>query len=244
MNVANETLVVVLAGGKGTRISHLLEGIPKPLAFVSGKPFLFWVLMFLRKQGFKNIAISTGYLSDKIEEYISKLNLSDCNISSISEPEQLGTAGAVFNLIRNVNLDDFDKVLVINGDSLALFELLNMFSPIERCEVVIAGIRVNDASRYGSLAVDENSNLTAFAEKKSGDGLINAGIYLFKKAVITEYRWLGGALSMEFDFIPWLLEKHRKICVLQTNCSFLDIGTEESLKMADAFIGENISNWV
>ena len=66
-----KTIVVILAGGQGTRIRHLLPGLPKPLAPINGKPFLEWIIEFLVKQGLNDIVISTGYLADQIKNFVS-----------------------------------------------------------------------------------------------------------------------------------------------------------------------------
>jgi NDP-sugar pyrophosphorylase family protein len=65
----NKPTLIILAGGKGTRLGNLTKEIPKPMVDVCGKPFLFWLIDYYYKQGFRNIIISTGYKANVIEEY-------------------------------------------------------------------------------------------------------------------------------------------------------------------------------
>ena len=60
---------VVLAGGFGTRIAHLLEGVPKPMVPVGGRPFLEWVVRYLARQGIQKVILSTGHLAEVIEAH-------------------------------------------------------------------------------------------------------------------------------------------------------------------------------
>lgn len=61
--------IIILAGGKGTRLGDLTKTTPKPMLEVAGKPFLWWLVQHYRKQGFTNFTISTGYLAEQIEAY-------------------------------------------------------------------------------------------------------------------------------------------------------------------------------
>jgi len=71
-NDFSQICAVILAGGFGTRIRHLLPHIPKPMAPVAGRPFLDWILAYLRRQGVSEAVLSTGYLSEAIETYYAK----------------------------------------------------------------------------------------------------------------------------------------------------------------------------
>ncbi len=65
----SEIVAVILAGGYGTRVQHLLPDVPKPMAPVAGKPFLEWIISYLKVQGITKVVISTGYRGELIEEY-------------------------------------------------------------------------------------------------------------------------------------------------------------------------------
>lgn len=231
-------VVVILAGGMGTRIRHLLDRIPKPLAPVRGKPFLEWVLKFLSKQGLQHIIFSTGYMAEKIDIFSSQ-NPHGLNLKCAREDFPLGTAGGVLNAIDKYGLD-FENVLVLNGDSLVLTELSPLFECLKNSFIKVAmlGVKVSSAERFGTLAIKEGGYLAGFKEKQEGAGLINAGVYLFRKEVLQELP-RGKSLSFEFDIFPRLLIQNIPIKVIEVDAPFIDIGTEKSLNEASLFIEKN-----
>src|SRR4051812_9247766 len=122
----SEVVAVVLAGGFGTRVQHLLPGVPKPMAPVAGKPFLEWVVRYLAKQGIRKVVFSTGYLSNVIKDYFHgearTAFLPVEEIRCISETEPLGTAGGFLNAARGSGQNSA-VWLVLNGDSIAFADL-------------------------------------------------------------------------------------------------------------------------
>lgn len=233
-------LTVVLAGGKGTRIRHLLPDLPKPLAPVFGYPFLEWVLKFISKQGLKNVVLSTGYLAEKIKLFAEKTNFQYLNLQCVQESLPLGTAGGVANAIDNCR-HEFETVLVLNGDSLVMADLVPMFNCLKETsvDVVLLGVKVDDARRYGALEVSDDNFLLGFREKQTGVGLINAGVYLFRRKIL-DILPRGKAISFEIDVFPKLLAENLQIKVIEVEAPFVDIGTEESLDYSSAFIEKNI----
>lgn len=103
--------VVLMAGGRGTRISELFPDIPKPLIPIDGVPVLEREIISLREQGFKDIILTIGYKADKIKSYFGNGSKWGVNISYFVEDKPLGNAGALFFL--NIE-DDF---LLLNADA-------------------------------------------------------------------------------------------------------------------------------
>jgi D-glycero-alpha-D-manno-heptose 1-phosphate guanylyltransferase len=236
---AREGLVaVVLAGGRGTRLRRVLADRPKPLAPVAGRPFLEWVLRYLRAQGVKRAVLSTGYLAEQIQGFADELDLSGIDVSCVEEKEPLGTAGGFLEAWRS-DARDASAALVLNGDSLALSSLAPLLDL--QADAAVLGVRVDDASRYGTLDVDTASRLVAFREKmpQPGSAVINAGVYAFRRTTIERFAALKRPLSFETDVFPALLQHGADIRVAETSAPFLDIGTEESLARASGFIAEN-----
>lgn len=231
-------VVVILAGGMGTRIRHLLDDLPKPLAPVNGRPFLEWILRFISKQKHGSIIFSTGYLADKIETFATQ-NILGINIKCVREDFPLGTAGGVLNALDKYGAD-FDNVLVLNGDSLVLAD----FTPLFECfkdssiKVAVLGVQVENADRFGTLDVGEKGRLVGFKEKQAGSGLINAGVYLFRREILDSLP-RSASLSFELDIFPKLLVKNVPIKVVDVDAPFIDIGTESSLGDASLFIENN-----
>lgn len=224
---------VILAGGKGTRIAGLFPGIPKPMIPVAGQPFLHWVVRWLDQRGIGDILISIGHLAGAIEQWAAG-KPHGLALRTVAETEPLGTGGAVVSCLESCG----DWVLVLNGDSLVEVDLAAMVGRVLRdgLDGGVVGVRVDDASRYGSLAVGADGRLTGFAEKRAGAGLINAGVYLFRADLLRRFP-TGRALSMETDIMPALLAGGAALAVEESHGPFLDIGTPESVVLAEDFVG-------
>jgi len=232
-------IAVILAGGMGTRISHVLPSLPKPLAPVFGKPFIEWVIRFLEKQNIPQALVSTGHLSYLIEEFVLRYKSQKIKLQSIREDQPLGTAGGVLNTLEHSRVS-CENILILNGDSLTLTDLSPLFSSLEEesCAVAMLGIRMADAGRYGTLVTSIDGLLEGFKEKQPGEGLVNAGVYLFQKHILSELPG-GKSLSFETDVFPALIKRKIRIKVVEVSAPFIDIGTEESLGCASSFIEQN-----
>lgn len=229
---------IILAGGFGTRINHLLGDKPKPLAEVNGHPFLYWLICYLTQQGIFDIAFSTHHKSEQIESYVEKFKGQLMSCRCIYEESPLGTAGGALNVVRKLN-EKKDIYLVLNGDSLFPINLDEAFNTIvSGAKGVIIGLMTPETSRYGQLLVGKHGKLIGFKEKNenSDSGLINAGIYLFKDDVLKPYLNSHSTLSFEYDLFPRLLEKGVDIRVVKGRAPFLDIGTQDSFAYATKFI--------
>ena len=116
---------VIMAGGRGTRISSLFPDIPKPLIPVMGKPVLEWELLSLRDQGFKDVILTVSHMAEKIEDYFGDGSRLGIHIEYFEEKEPLGNAGALFKL------DLQEDFLLLNAD--AVFDIdFNRFVEFHR----------------------------------------------------------------------------------------------------------------
>jgi D-glycero-alpha-D-manno-heptose 1-phosphate guanylyltransferase len=227
---------VVLAGGLGKRIQHLLPDTPKPMAPVNGRPFLEWVIRYLAAQKIRRVILSTGHRTEAIEEYFRSQPVNNMRVTWVAETKPLGTAGGFLNAILGAN-ETPEAWLVLNGDSLAPAPLADFVQSVcgEKVEAAILGVKVPDASRFGTVLQNEAGDLTGFKEKKPGAGLINAGVYLFRPSAIEMFQDKS-PLSFETDVFPALIACGVRLKVCVTDAPFLDIGTPESLPLAEDFI--------
>ena len=106
--------IVIMAGGKGTRIAELFPDIPKPLIPVDGIPILEREIRSLASQGFKDIILTVGYLADKIIAYLGDGNQLDVKIEYFVEETPLGNAGALFQLKEKIGEEPF---FLLNADA-------------------------------------------------------------------------------------------------------------------------------
>jgi len=230
------TCAIILAGGRGTRISAQYPHLPKPLVPAGGCPFVEWVIRQLATSDVDRFVVSLGHLAELAEEYFDRRTDDGLRISTVRETQPLGTAGGML-LAYDEAGEGADRVLVANGDSLVLADLSDAWRSLaeEDIDGVVVGVDVDDAGRFGTLAVDARQMLHGFREKQPGRGLINAGVYLFRAEL---FRGLsrGEALSMETDVFPRFLGEGARLRVHACRAPFLDIGTPESVVEADRFV--------
>ena len=231
----DQITAVVLAGGFGTRVRHLLPDIPKPMAPVSGRPFLEWVIRYLAAQKIRNVILSTGHLAETVAGHFQSQPVAGVKTRCVPETKPLGTAGGFLNAIHGV--EKTDAFLVLNGDSLAPARLDEMVASLDEPQAAgaILGVRVADASRFGTILENGRGDLTGFNEKKPGAGVINAGVYLFRDFAIDLFPDKT-PLSFETEVFPALIAGGVRLKVCVTDAPFLDIGTPESLPLAEEFI--------
>ena len=236
LKMTSPLTAIVLAGGRGTRLQGRHPDLPKPLISCAGHPFLEWSLAALRQFGIRDFVVSTGYLAERFEEYLRRRPDDGATIRLVPESSPLGTGGAIRFAWQTCSGRD---VLVVNGDSLLMADLTPAFSQFEPTHVdgVLVGVEQPDASRFGTLVFDSDNGcqLRCFAEKQSGAGVINAGIYLLKSRLLARLPETS-PLSIERDIFPaWLADGvDLRVCV--RSGEFLDIGTPDSLAQADDFL--------
>jgi D-glycero-alpha-D-manno-heptose 1-phosphate guanylyltransferase len=224
------TDVIILAGGLGTRLAPTIGDTPKCLAQVAGRPFLDYLLNYLKNSGLVNIILSVGYLHEQIFNHFGSFWYGSTIVYSIEE-EPLGTGGALKNALRYCTSEN---VLVLNGDTLFTVDLLDMYLAQEKtnAEVVMALRHVKDAGRYGAIVKDRKGRILEFREKdtKTGSGLINGGIYLMRRRLIERNPW-PEKFSLENDVFATAYKTHNFRGV-EYKDYFIDIGIPEDLARA------------
>jgi D-glycero-alpha-D-manno-heptose 1-phosphate guanylyltransferase len=235
----SQAVAVVLAGGFGTRVAHLLPGIPKPMAQVAGRPFVEWAVRWVARQGIPKVLLSTGHLAEVVERHFQPQPVAGVITRCFAETSPLGTGGGFLNAVR-LSGESPAAWLVMNGDSLVFADLESAAAELSDPAVagVVIGCGVADASRYGTLAIGPRDELRGFTEKRPGSGVINAGIYLLRNSLLAQ---LPGALPLSFEqgVFPQLIADGVLIKVCTVDAPFLDIGTPESLQEAESFIHQN-----
>lgn len=230
---------VILSGGFGTRLSHVVSDVPKPMAPISGIPFLDYVVKSLKQQGFDSFIFLTGFKSEVIETYFKDLE----NSVFIKEETALGTGGAILNAYDKLN----DSFFVINGDTFfdIDYSLLEEFGEDKPLSIAL---RYSDnIERYGFVETDDNFCVKSFVEKghlpqNRIDGYINGGIYFIHKLSLSDYadKFNGSFISLETDIFPDLI-KSSKLYALPLGGCFIDIGIPEDYYRAQKLVPEWLS---
>lgn len=232
----NISEAIILVGGKGTRLKSILKDRPKPMAIIAGKPFVEWIVLLLQRQGIQRIVMSTGHLSEVVEEHFSDKHNFGVEIIFSRDPFPLGTGGAIRH---SLNKTVSEHLLVLNGDSYRHFDcskLLTMHME-KNAKASICLTQVEDSSRFGSVRIDENNRIVEFVEKneKSDNGLVNSGIYLFEREIIEHFP-INKNFSLEHELFPGLIGKGLYGFIFPGD--FIDIGTPESFAVSEDFLNK------
>ncbi len=218
--------LVVLCGGLGTRLRPAVSDRPKSLVMIDDLPFLDFILDHFVSHGIARIILCTGYLGDCIDEqYASLRHPYELVISR--EPFPMGTAGALKQAERLIHSDPF---IVVNGDSLIDVdpnELLKLHA-IKQGWATITLASADARHDVGFVTLDARGQVTAFSEKRPSQASPygNAGIYVFRHAVLTEIPERR-PVSIELDMLPGLLP--RGVFGFVSDAPLYDIGTPERL---------------
>ncbi|MDK9713654.1 MAG: sugar phosphate nucleotidyltransferase [Sulfuritalea sp.] len=219
--------LLVLAGGFGSRLQSVVSDVPKPLAPVTGRPYLDYLIDSWIEQGVERMSFLLHHKAELLQEFIDAkqrqllLDKRSCQLRFLIEPSPLGTGGAVAHAVRSFGLKaDF---LVANADTWlgsGIQQLSQLGAP------GIAIVEVANALRYGVVRV-EDAKVIVFEEKQAlaGRGWINAGLYNLPAELFSEYHD-GHSFSIERDVFPKLVSRHQlKATALTTD--FIDIGIPE-----------------
>jgi D-glycero-alpha-D-manno-heptose 1-phosphate guanylyltransferase len=219
---------IILAGGMGTRLAARLQGVPKPMAPVAGRPFLEILLLQLRRAGCARVILSVGHLHNVIQSHFGS-SFQGLRINYAIEAAPLGTGGAIRLALAQASEE---SVLVLNGDTFLQADYAGMmrFHESEGAHVTIAVVHHANIARYGGVIV-EQKRVVAFEEKgRSGPGWISAGSYVLSRNL----EWpasLGEKFSIETDFFVPQVARLRP-AAYEVRGYFLDIGIPEDLDHA------------
>jgi D-glycero-alpha-D-manno-heptose 1-phosphate guanylyltransferase len=229
---------IILAGGFGTRLQHIVSDVPKPMATIAGRPFLEYILDYLKHESVNQAILAVGYKKECIMEYFGK-NYQGMQLTYSSEDKPLLTGGAIKQALGYCQ---GENVFVINGDTYFDVHLRKMMEDFlsHQADISVAIHEMHNFCRYGTVHTDAGQWITGFEEKKEKqNGYINGGIYLIKKSILDDY---PEVFSFEKDVMERLVEKVR---MRAFTCSgyFIDVGIpEDYYKAQDYFIcrGEKI----
>lgn len=214
---------IILAGGMGTRLRSMVSDVPKCMAPVAGKPFLYYLLATLEKAGFEHIILSIGYKHEIIEEWLDTLSFS-MQVSFVIEQEPLGTGGAVKYALSQANEAD---VFILNGDTFLDVNYTAMLGLHQQTKALatLALKPMEKFDRYGVVDMDTISHrIIRFLEKQYCEsGLINGGTYLIKKEALDI---LPEKFSLEKDFFERIVSTEILSGFLSEGY-FIDIGIPE-----------------
>jgi D-glycero-alpha-D-manno-heptose 1-phosphate guanylyltransferase len=220
---------IILAGGLGTRLRVAVPDLPKALAPVAGRPFIYWQLRWLEKQGVRRVILAVGYGAEAVRASVGD-QFGDVSIQYSHETAPLGTGGA---LRQALALTTGREVLVLNGDTFVETSLAAMCAAhrASQARITVLIVAVPDVSRYGTVTAVDGRIREFHAAGQAGPGTINAGLYVLDPGL------LQGNFPDQFSFERDILQSHlEELRPLAFCCglNFIDIGTPDDFARAQA----------
>jgi len=221
--------VIILAGGLGTRLRHVVPDLPKCMAPVAGQPFLQHVIRYFLSKGTEKFIFSLGYKHELIEQFLSD-KFPTLNFQCAIEKEPLGTGGAILLAAKRAT----DKnVFIANGDTIfkADLQIASSFHLERQAECTLLLKSIQNFDRYGTVELDNDGTVKSFTEKQFlQQGDINAGVY-----VLNVESFLNKDFPEKFSFEKDYLGKYyalKKISGIIQEGYFIDIGVPEDYQRA------------
>ena len=191
---------MILAAGKGTRVRPITDTVPKPMIPIINRPVMEFLVDLLRRHDFRDIIVSTSYLSHEIENYFREGWRFGVRIAYSFEgyhcdgeivPEGLGSAGGLRRIQDFSNFFD-GTFAVLCGDALIDLDLTKVVEEHRRkgaiATIVLKEVPAGDVSRYGIVQTDDDGRILRFQEKpkpsEAVSRLANTGIYIFEPEVL------------------------------------------------------------
>jgi mannose-1-phosphate guanylyltransferase len=177
---------VILVGGQGTRLRPLTSTVPKPVVRLVDRPFIAFMLEWLRRHGVDEVIMSCGFLADGIRSVLGDGSQLGVRLRFVEEPDPRGTAGAL--KLAEPMLDE--RFLMLNGDVLTDIDLTAQIAQHEAtgAKATLALVPVPDPSAYGLVVLSEDRSVSDFVEKPGSDSvetnLISAGAYVLEREIL------------------------------------------------------------
>ena len=175
--------VVILCGGKGTRLSEYTEEIPKPLVGVGDKPILHHLMSVYAHHGHKDFILCLGYKGDKIKEHFKDNKKFD--IEFIDTGENSNKAERLMKIKDKIKEDNF---LLSYGDDLSDVDINQVIKLHNEKNKIVTLTAVRLQSPFGILEINNNLEVTEFKEKPVLPNLMNGGFYVIKKEIFSSIK--------------------------------------------------------
>jgi mannose-1-phosphate guanylyltransferase len=217
---------LILAGGEGTRLRPLTSTVPKPVVPLVDRPFIRFMLDWLRSHGVDDVVMSCGHLASGVRNVLGDGSAFGLKLRYVEEPRPLGTGGALKYAEPLLQ----DRFLMLNGDVLTDMDLSSQLAQHERtgAQATLALTPVEDPSAYGLVRTRDGGEVTEFVEKPAPDQIdtrnISAGAYVLERSVLDMLE-ADQPASIERDVFPRLVGEGLYGYV--SDGYWLDIGTPE-----------------
>jgi dTDP-glucose pyrophosphorylase len=222
-------LMVIMAGGKGTRLYPQTANCPKPLLRVSGKPILEHIIERAKIEGFSNFVLAIHYLGHMIEEYFGNGSRFGVKIEYLREEIPLGTAGGL-SLLNPIPEEEF---IVTNGDvitDIRYGEMLDFHK--HQSAAATMAVRLHEWQNPFGVVQTDGIEITGYEEKPIMRSYINAGVYIIGPRVLA---YLENTVPCDMPSLLTLLQKDlKRVIAYPIHEPWLDVGNPVDLEKAQA----------
>ncbi len=229
---------LILAGGKGERLRPLTDTLPKPLVPLDGKPILWYQVEWLKQAGVTNVIFLVGYRWEMVREYFGDGSRFGIKPIYSVETRPLGRGGAIRSGMAHVPEEE-DTVIVLNGDIITGQDP-NMVMDYHIGKRKASGdhlatiLVVPMVSPYGLVDLNDENDVVGFREKVELPHWINAGVYVFDRAIGPLMPELG---DHEVSTFPDLAEQGR-ISAFKSHQFWRSVDSFKDLKEAEEYVKE------
>ncbi len=224
---ARSNTMVIMAGGKGSRLQPQTDNCPKPLLPIAGKPILEHIIERAKKEGFSHFILAIYHLGHMIEEYFGNGDALGVKIEYLREESPLGTAGAL-SLLNPLPEAAF---VVTNGDvitDIRYGELLDFH--IQHGATATMAVRVHEWQNPFGVVQTQGTKIIGYEEKPVSKSHINAGVYVIEPSAI---QYLVKSAPCDMPTLFELLQKEEdKVVAYPIHERWLDVGRPDELQKA------------
>lgn len=200
--------VVILCGGKGTRLKELTEDIPKPLVEIDSKPIIWHIMKIYSYYGFNDFILCLGYKGRMIEEYFKKNNSERWNIKFVDTGEDTNKGQRLKMVENHIKGDNF---FVAYGDDVADVNIKKVLDYHLARGKIATLTAINPESPFGIIEIDGKNDIIEFKEKPKLDHWINGGFFVFKKKI---FDYITDDYDLEKEVFEELV-KEMQICAFK-----------------------------
>jgi glucose-1-phosphate cytidylyltransferase len=212
--------VIILCGGKGTRLSEETVTKPKPMVEIGGMPILWHIMKIYSYYGFNRFILALGYKGDQIKQYFYNYKITGTDFSLKLDPEhdieylkhsneknweivfvdtgkETLKGGRIKRIEEHIKTDQFHLTY---GDGVSDINLIDLIDFHDSHDCIGTVTAVRPPSRFGELNINANSSVLELQEKpQMGKGLINGGFFIFNKKILS---YLTKDENCDFEFGP------------------------------------------
>ena len=216
--------MVIMAGGKGTRLRPYTHTCPKPMLPIKGKPMLEHIITQAKLEGINKFILSVNYLSELVEDYFRDGSKLDVEISYIRETKSLGTVGS----LSLINERPTNSLIVTNCDVISDIKYTGLLEFHERQQsIATMAVRTHELQNPFGVVELDGLNIIGFAEKPVYRDYINAGVYCLSPSAL-DYLDYDQHCDMPLLF-ERVMQHNKKTYAYPMHEPWLDVGRPDDL---------------